>query len=299
MGKKPLATRKPATKRGQKTIRIVEVPIKKAARPRWVWAAAGMALVAVIVVWMLLPSGKEGTPGPPASSSSGAAGNAGGPAPLPPASPASGTAASSGPQTTQVPAAPGAPADTGIPEKQLAFIKAVRLLPSQPTRTDTLKAEVTAAAGAPERIAYTYQWKVNDAIVAGATGETLTLSALKKGDRVSVTVIPRDGDTAGFAVESPQLAVHPVAPSLEMKITRPASKIDDPVEVQLVSVAPDSERVTFSLEPPAVPGMTVDKSTGKVIWLRKPDQKGAFRFGAAVEDENRVKVTKVFEITVK
>jgi len=288
---KPIGTKRPAgsekfalakktaVKKKTKAVRIVPVPKKRRAkRLLWVWATAGgVALIAVIAGLMLEPCQKDGTLMlPPAKTE----GDAGGVVPQPPA-------------------ASTAPAKAGVPGKQLAFIEAVRLLPPQPTRTDSLKAEVTAAPGAPGKLVYAYQWKVNDGIVADAKGDTLSLSAFKKRDRITVTVTPYDGDTAGFAMASPEVAIHPIVPSLEMKITRPASKITDPIEVQLVSAAPDSEQVAFSLESPLVPGMTIDKLTGKIAWLRKPDQQGTFRFGAAVEDENRAKVTKIFEITVK
>jgi hypothetical protein len=45
--------------------------------------------------------------------------------------------------------------------------------------------------------------------------------------------------------------------------------------------------------------MTIDKRSGKISWSLQPDQKGSFRFGAAVEDDNGTKVTKIFDITVE
>lgn len=196
-------------------------------------------------------------------------------------------------------AATNVPPESVIPEKSLAFIKAVRLQPSQPTRMDSLKAEVAAAPGTPEKLVYTYLWKVNDRIVEEAKGDTLNLSAFKKRDFIAVTVTPRDGDTAGFAVESPGVAIHAIAPSLELEIKPPAGPAGGPGELQLVSVAPDSEKVAFNLEPPLLPGMTVDTLSGKITWLRQAGRKGTFRFGAAVADDNGTKVTKIFDVTVK
>jgi hypothetical protein len=45
--------------------------------------------------------------------------------------------------------------------------------------------------------------------------------------------------------------------------------------------------------------MTVDKASGKISWPRQPDQRGVFRFGASVEDDNGTKITKTFEVTIK
>ena len=44
--------------------------------------------------------------------------------------------------------------------------------------------------------------------------------------------------------------------------------------------------------------MTIDKWSGKISWNIQPDQKGVIRFGAAVEDDNGTKVTKIFDVTV-
>jgi hypothetical protein len=180
-----------------------------------------------------------------------------------------------------------------------SLIRSVRFHPPQPTIMDTLKTEVlTTAPAEPGRITYAYAWKVNDRVVEGVTGDTLNLSALKKRDLIMVTVTPYDGDKAGFPVESPVIAVHSVPPSLELTAMRQVRKAGKPVELQLVSRHPDSDGVAFSLEAPLVAGMTIDKDSGKITWTPPADQKGSIRFGAAVEDTEKTKVTKVFEMSV-
>jgi hypothetical protein len=181
----------------------------------------------------------------------------------------------------------------------LPSIRSIRLQPPHPTRMDTLKAEIMAEAPDPTRIKYTYVWKVNNRIIAGATGDKFNLSALKKADLINVTVTPYDGDKAGHAMRSPFVAVHNIAPTLDLQTGRKAIKAEEPLEFQLVSVHPDSESVTFSLEPPIVPGMSIDARSGKITWIRRPDQKGTIRFGAAVEDKEKTKVKKTFDINVE
>jgi len=179
-------------------------------------------------------------------------------------------------------------------------IQSIRFLPPQATKKETLKAEVIAAAYAdPKRITYTYTWKVNDRTVEAATGDTLDLRTFKKGDLVTVTVTPYDGDKAGFPVDSPLLVIHGVAPSLDLQMPLKTKKTGEPLELQLVSLHPDSDAITFSLEAPLVPGMAIDSQTGKITWLVPPNQKGAIRFWAAVEDTDKTKVTKTFEITME
>jgi len=249
---------------------------KKAAWPRWSWVVGGAMALAVAIAWlMLVPAHQDAPPGPPSSA----------------------VMQTEEMPLRRLPVSP-APATSGAitPQKQLAFIQAVRLQPSQPTRMDSLKAEVEPAPAAPVELTYAYLWKVNDRVVEEAAGDTLNLSAFHKRDLVTVTVTPYDGKTEGFTVTSPAVAIHGILPSLELKAMRQVRKTGEPIELQLVGTAPDSDRITFSLETPYVPGMTIDQRSGKISLRLQPDQKGVMQFGAAIADDNGTKVTKIFEI---
>ena len=185
-------------------------------------------------------------------------------------------------------------------EEERPTVQSVRLSPPQPTRMDALRAEVvTAAYSAPSRIAYAYVWKVNNRTVEGATGNALSLSTFKKGDLVTVTVTPYDGDKTGFPADSPVALIYGIPPSLDLQTPIKAKKVGEPLELQLVSLHQDSDGITFSLEAPLVPGMSIDGNTGKITWIIPPNQKGTTRFGAAVEDTDKTKVTKTFELTIE
>ncbi len=200
------------------------------------------------------------------------------------------------PQTAAQP-----PGLSGYDRKDFPAIRTIRFEPPQPTRMDTLSAEVLAEAPDPERLTYAYVWKVNDQVVENAKGDTLDLLALylKKRDLITVSVTPYDGGRAGFTVESPVVAVHSIPPTLDLKMPRQTRKASEPLEMQLVSRHPDSDGVTYSLEAPVVPGMSIDPTSGKITWIIQPDQQGTIHFKATVVDTEQTKVTRTFNVNVE
>jgi hypothetical protein len=250
-------------------------------RRTMIFGAAAIALVIIIIVFLFFGSPrKEAPPKTPSKAA----------ALLP------GVASE---RPTEQPASPLRKATTPE-EEERPTIQSIRFHPPQPTRMDTLKAEVvTATYTNPGRITCAYVWKVNNRIVEGEAGNTLTLSNFRKRDLVTVTVTPHDGDKTGFPTDSPVALIYGIPPSLDLQTPIKTKKTGEPLELQLVSLHPDSDGITFSLEAPLVPGMSIDSRTGKITWIIPPNQKGTIRFGAAVEDTDKTKVTKTFDMTME
>lgn len=186
------------------------------------------------------------------------------------------------------------------PDEQIGgqLIQTIRLIPTQPTRLDTLRAEIIPAVSDASHLTYTYVWKVNDRTITNVTGDSLDLSNYKRRDLVYVTVTPYDGDRAGFSVNSPVVAVYGVTPSLELNAMGRRLKAGEPLVLQLSSDHPETAQVTFRLEPPSITGMTIDNKTGKITWIVQPGQEGTLQFGASITDTDGTKVTRIFDINV-
>jgi hypothetical protein len=83
---------------------------KLAALPRRMWAVGGVVALAVLIAWfMLVPARREAPKTPPSESAAGTEGI-----------------------LNRPPLASAASPDIRIPEKELAFIQAIRLQPSRP-----------------------------------------------------------------------------------------------------------------------------------------------------------------------
>ncbi len=151
------------------------------------------------------------------------------------------------------------PGLSGYDRKDFPAIRTIRFEPPQPTRTDTLKAEVLTEAPDPSRLTYAYVWKVNDRIVEDAEGDTLDLSVLelKKRDLITVTSRPMTA-TRRLSRGKPRRGRPQHSPDARSRGAASDEESSETLEIQLVSRHPDSDSITFSLEAPTVPGMSID-----------------------------------------
>lgn len=193
-------------------------------------------------------------------------------------------------------AAAGMSTAAGAEGNSLA-IAAVRVTPTQPVATDPITAVASLAGGNAEGITFAYQWKRNDQIIPEATANVLKDTSLKRGDRISaVATAVRDG-VAGPPAESQIVVITSLPPVLEMKILTPQVRLGQPFEIQLTgAVAPDGNKLVYSLISPFAEGMTIDGNTGKIVWTPARALKGKLLFGAAVTDMDGNKATKIFEL---
>lgn len=94
----------------------------------------------------------------------------------------------SGPQ----PSTSASPAPAGSAENRPPVVTSARLLANALTRNDTVSLEFTAEDPDGDRLTMRFQWLANGSPVEGKTGPSLALSALRRGDRVSIELRPVD-----------------------------------------------------------------------------------------------------------
>ena len=180
-------------------------------------------------------------------------------------------------------------------------IQRILLQPSQPTRRDTITAEIflsESAKASGKSFQYIYAWKVNNQPVPYVSGNTLQLSDFNIDDSVTVTVTPYDEGVAAPAQVSQPLKIHAVPPSLDLQFTQDKFTAGESFECQLISKHPESETVTFSLEEPKIEGMTINAKTGRITWSIPTAQKKTLQFGASVIDPEGRKTTKTFTVDI-
>lgn len=89
-------------------------------------------------------------------------------------------------------------------------VDSVTVEPASPREADTLTASVVVSDVESDPVTLSYEWRVNDAVVA--TTESITGALFAKGDSVTVTVTPNDGFVDGMSVTSAVTTIANTAP---------------------------------------------------------------------------------------
>ncbi len=196
------------------------------------------------------------------------------------------------------PQKPSAPPEQPISKEteEPLMIKSIKLTPANPTVLDSIKAEAITNYDGIKNITYEYRWQVNQKTVDVAKYDILPPGIFKKRDIISVVVAPMMDGKKGHALMSSLILIQNSAPSLEMKEAR--QKLTDIIEIQLIGKDPDGDKLTYSLEPPLLEGMTIDKETGKIIWKPQGKEKGVYKFTASASDPDGGKITTTFELKI-
>jgi hypothetical protein len=121
-----------------------------------------------------------------------------------------------------------------------------RIDPRAPFSGSTVRAVVQARDPDGDPLTFKYQWHVNDSPVAG-NGDSLTLTGVKKGSWVYITVTPNDGFADGAWSDSPRYQVVnalPVVKSVLPKELPPGRRFI----YRIVAEDTDGDPLTYTLK---------------------------------------------------
>lgn len=174
-------------------------------------------------------------------------------------------------------------------------ITVLNVYPQNPVAGDTLKVDVKAFDKEGDTVRFTYQWLKNGEELAETSDNLLITKDFKRGDKISVKIVPDDGERKGAPVE---MFVFIANSSPVIKPSAETFQFDGYVySYRVRAVDPDGDPLTYSLKS-APPGMTIDQENGQLQWNVPPDYKGKAGITVAVNDGNGGEVLQSFTLEI-
>ena len=171
-------------------------------------------------------------------------------------------------------------------------ITKVKILPEVFKPGDKLNVEVEGKDIDGDDVTYTYEWTRN----GEAAGNSQQIEGeVKRGDKITVTIVPSDGETTGRPIIV-RRDIKNMPPTI---LDNKAFKFDGKVYTfQVMANDPDGDSLTYSLQS-APGGMTINPSTGLVYWNVPPGFTGTAPFQVSVSDGQGGVTKKSFSLTIK
>lgn len=145
-----------------------------------------------------------------------------------------------------------------------------------------------------DQAGYRVQFAVNGQTQPGVQA-TLPAAAFRKGDRVSVTIIPYDDEGDGETFTSKPLVI-PNAPPLFVSTPVTAFSADG-YRYQARAADPDGDKVLYSLTS-APNGMTIDRDTGLISWPLEKARAGEHTIEIEARDTDGMRATQRYSLIV-
>ena len=139
----------------------------------------------------------------------------------------------------------GSSAPSDAPPQRLATIRLATITPDPITLNEVVKVMIETDDSQSSMAGFQYQWIVNGDPLRDQTGPTLTPSMLKRGDRVTVSLVPTSGTVQGTRYQAGPALVGNTPPVVaHLSIERPADP-HAPVFAKMEAVDADQDEIQF------------------------------------------------------
>ena len=146
-----------------------------------------------------------------------------------------------------------------------------------------------------DEIHWSYQWLINDQALPAETDQVLRGGRFRRGDRVTVRVIPSDAEDTGKAYTPLALTIPNAPPRFT---TMPPAAFESAVYLyETHADDADGDDVRYSVAS-APGGMTVDPATGRLTWPLTNQPSGRYSVEVVAEDGVGGRTSQQFSLTV-
>ncbi len=146
-----------------------------------------------------------------------------------------------------------------------------------------------------DEIQWSYQWRINNQVLPAETDPVLRGDRFRRGDLVTVQVIPSDADDAGRAYIPLAIAIPNAPPKFT---TTPPVAFESAVyqyEVHADDADGDDVRYSFASAPG---GMTINAVTGRIAWPITAQPRGRYPIEVVAEDGGGGRTLQTFTLTL-
>lgn len=168
-----------------------------------------------------------------------------------------------------------------IVRNSLPMVRTVAIRQNEATINTRLEAHVDVVDVDHDLVRLTYRWRCNDRIVKEGEEAVLDPVGCHVGDQVTVEALPADLEEVGRGVRSEAVIIENSPPT----VTAPPPPMANlnRYEYSVQAKDADGDPLRFSLaEGPA--GMTIDKDSGRIVWVIPPGTSGKHAAKIVVED---------------
>jgi hypothetical protein len=168
--------------------------------------------------------------------------------------------------------------------------------PKMPSAKDNLEVQEKSVDADDDTIYFTYQWEKNGVELMDERKEVLEQGRFKKGDSITVTIIPDDREIMGTPKKSAPVTITNSPPSIIS--SPPTSTNGTKYEYPVKAIDPDNDPLTFSLKS-GPKGMKVDTTSGLVYWEIQKEDKGTHTIEIEVSDNEGLKSFQRYTLAIE
>ncbi len=177
----------------------------------------------------------------------------------------------------------------------LPKVETVSIKPRAARSGDKLDAEVEASDSDHDRVDLTYKWYRNETMIKEGEESFLDTTGFVARDKITVEVTTHDPAATGNSLKSEPLVLGNSAPRIFS--TPPISDSQNHFDYTVKTIDPDGDQVMYYLEA-APTGMSIDETSGHILWQIPSGQEGSFHIKIAAKDGHGGMATQEFDLTL-
>jgi hypothetical protein len=175
-------------------------------------------------------------------------------------------------------------------------IQELSIEPKMPTVRDDLKVSMKSVDADGDSIYFTYQWEKNGVVLIDERREALEQGRFKKGDSITVTIIPDDREILGTPKKSEAVTILNSPPTI---VSSPPTSIEGTkYQYQVKAMDPDNDPITFALKS-GPKNMKIDPKSGLVQWQIYKEDKGTHSIEIEVSDSEGARSCQQYTLAIE